>query len=265
MISIHLEWREPPAVQPDAIIECRNIHFSYGANEVLKDLNFTIERGDYVGLIGPNGSGKSTLLNIILGLKQPDSGQVFLYGKPSQTFKEWYKIGYVSQKANSFNSGFPATVYEVVSMGLFGKLGLFKRVTKEDRVKILEAIHQVGLSDYVNQNIGMLSGGQQQRAFIARALVSSPELLILDEPTVGVDTESVEKFYQLLGQLHRDQHLTLLMVTHDIGMMTHQVNKVACLNKKIHFHGNPSEFLTNQNEILENAYGSHMGLVEHQH
>lgn len=247
------------------IIECIDVHYHYGQNEVLKDVHFTVEKGDYVGLVGPNGSGKSTLLKIILGIIQPKKGEVKLFGQPLQSFKEWHKIGYVSQKANSFNSGFPATVFEVVSMGLYGKKGLFKRINQQDRKDILEAIEQVGLADFAERNIGKLSGGQQQRAFIARALAAKPSLLILDEPTVGVDTESVEKFYRLLEELHREHQITLLMVTHDIGMMTHHVNKVACLNKHIHFHGNPSEFQEKQNKILEKAYGSHMDLVEHHH
>lgn len=247
------------------IIECKHIHFSYGQNEVLKDIEFSVQSGDYVGLIGPNGSGKSTLLKIILGLAKPDQGDIFLFGQPISSFKEWHRIGYVSQKANSFNSGFPATVMEVVSMGLFGKLGLFSRLTKTHKKQVLQAIEQVGLSEFTHRNIGKLSGGQQQRAFIARALVAEPSLLILDEPTVGVDTESVDRFYQLLATLHKQHHLTLLMVSHDIGMMTHHVTKVACLNKRIHFHGPPSEFQENQDKILTKAYGSHMNLVEHHH
>ena len=248
-----------------SIIECQHINFSYGHSEVLEDIQFTVDSGDYVGLIGPNGSGKSTLLKIILGLTKPDKGEVFLFGKPISSFKDWYKIGYVSQKSNSFNSGFPATVFEVVSMGLYGKLGLFTKLSKEHKEQVLKAIDQVGLSELTHRNIGKLSGGQQQRAFIARALVSQPSLLILDEPTVGVDTESVDRFYQLLATLHKKHQLTLLMVTHDIGMMTHHVTKVACLNKRIHFHGDPSEFQERQHKILAEAYGAHMNLVEHHH
>ena len=256
---------QPGAKPMNSIIECKHINFGYGSNEVLKDIDFVVEQGDYVGLVGPNGSGKSTLLKIILGLAKPDQGEVFLFGKPISSFKDWHKIGYVSQKANSFNSGFPATVEEVVSMGLYGKLGLFSRLSKSHKERVLQAIDQVGLSDFTYRNIGKLSGGQQQRAFIARAIVAKPSLLILDEPTVGVDTESVERFYQLLATLHNKHQLTLLMVTHDIGMMTHHVTKIACLNKKIHFHGPPSEFQQKQSEILAEAYGSHMNLVEHHH
>ncbi|HJV46464.1 MAG TPA: metal ABC transporter ATP-binding protein [Bacillota bacterium] len=247
------------------IIECIDVNYSYGQTPVLEDVNFIVNKGDYVGLVGPNGSGKSTLLKIILGLLPPKNGEVKLFKQPVKSFKEWHKIGYVSQKANSFNSGFPATVYEVVSMGLYGKLGLWRRLSKWDKERIHEAIEEVGLSDFHSRNIGQLSGGQQQRAFIARALVSNPELLILDEPTVGVDTESVERFYQLLGKLHTKHDMTMLLVTHDIGMMTQYVGKVACLNKHIHFHGNPAEFQLLQSSILEKTYGSQMNLVEHHH
>ncbi|MBP1932897.1 metal ABC transporter ATP-binding protein [Ammoniphilus resinae] len=242
----------------EMVIECKNVNFHYEGNVVLENINFVVEKGDFVGLVGPNGSGKSTLLKIILGLLKPDSGQVKLFNQPISSFKERYKIGYVSQKANSFNSGFPATVYEVVSMGLYGKLGLFTKLSRADKEKIFDAIEQVGLSEFTQRNIGQLSGGQQQRSFIARALVSDPSLLILDEPTVGVDTESVERFYELLGKLHQEQNMTLLMVTHDIGMMTDHVTKVAYLNKKIHFHGSSRDFGASQ----KNIYGSHMHPVE---
>jgi zinc transport system ATP-binding protein len=247
------------------IIECKHLSYRYGAHNVLGDINFLVESGDYVGLVGPNGSGKSTLLKLILGLLKPDKGAIKLFGEPMESFKEWPKIGYVSQKANSFNSGFPATVFEVVAMGLYGKLGLFHKLSQDDKKEVNQAITQVGLSDFTKRNIGKLSGGQQQRAFIARALVSKPQLLILDEPTVGVDAESVERFYQLLGKLHKENNLTLLMVTHDIGMMTNYVNKIACLNNQIYFHGSPKEFQENQKQILVETYGAQMNLVEHRH
>ncbi len=155
-----------------------NITFYYGKRSVLSDVSLTINKGDFLGLVGPNGSGKSTLVKLLLGLLRTTEGTVELFGQPMNRFNQWDKIGYVSQKANSFSSGFPATVYEVVSMGLYGKIGLFRFLRKRHKEQIYEAIRQVGMEDYVNENIGELSGGQQQRVFIARALVSNPELLI---------------------------------------------------------------------------------------
>lgn len=248
----------------DNIIEIKNLSFRYGNINVLDDINMQISRGEFVGLIGPNGSGKSTLLKIILGLLNPQQGEVTLFGHPVNRFNAWDKIGYVSQKANSFNTGFPATVHEVVAMGLYGKKGVFKPLNKLDKEKIRKAIELVGLSEFEKRNIGKLSGGQQQRTFIARALVNDPELLILDEPTVGIDVESTKQFYNLLDNLNKELGITIILVSHDIGVVTKQVTQIACLNKKLHFHGSPEEFDQNQN-VLQKIYGVDMGLVNHHH
>ncbi|MEJ9319108.1 metal ABC transporter ATP-binding protein, partial [Halalkalibacterium halodurans] len=204
-------------------IDIRNVAYRYDYRNVLENVTLPIRQGAFVGLVGPNGSGKSTLIKCILGLQKPSQGSIKLFGQPVDKFRQWDRIGYVSQKANSFNSGFPATVYEVVSMGLFGKVGMFRFLTKKHKQKVKEAVASVGMSGYLHQNIGELSGGQQQRVFIARALVSDPELLILDEPTVGVDVSSVKSFYTLLSELNQKRGITLLLVTHDIGAMTDYV------------------------------------------
>ncbi|OEF96733.1 metal ABC transporter ATP-binding protein [Desulfuribacillus alkaliarsenatis] len=247
------------------IIKVSNVSFSYGNRLVLEDINMCINEGDFLGIVGPNGSGKSTLLKIILGLLQADSGSVELYGKPNSKWQQRNRIGYISQKANSFNMGFPATVYEVVSMGLTGKKGLFKRFTKEDKEIILDTIELVDLMDYKNQLIGALSGGQQQRVFIAKALVGNPELLVLDEPTVGVDTKSMNSFYKLLEVLHCIHKKTIILVSHDIGAITTCVNRVACLNRKIYFHGDNQEFIKNQEAIMTKAYQHAVHIMEHGH
>jgi zinc transport system ATP-binding protein len=246
------------------ILEIQNLSFHYNQQKVLDDINITIPKGAFLGLVGPNGSGKSTLLKCILGLLQPSEGSIKLFGERISHFKEWYKIGYVSQKANSFNTGFPATVYEVVTTGLVSKKGLFKRISNADKAKIHEAIQAVGMEEHVYKNIGELSGGQQQRVFIARALVSEPELLILDEPTVGVDTQTVQNFYQMLGNLNRDKNITLLLVTHDIGTITDKVSHVACLNRHLHFHGDTDEFSKQQDHLSE-FYGHHIHVLNHDH
>ncbi len=246
------------------IVEMRNVNFHYGDRQALSDVNFTINKGDFIGLVGPNGGGKTTLIKLLLGMEKPTTGTIHLFGQPIRKFKEKNKLGYVSQKANSFNRGFPATVEEVVTMGLASKLGYFRRLSRQDKKLIYEAVEKVGMTDYLSENIGDLSGGQQQRIFIARALVSNPKLIILDEPTVGVDAENVEKFFDLLHELNQ-QNITLLLVTHDIGTMTHHASRVACLNKTLHFHGNPNEFQTLSKDQLSDFYGHPLNLVTHEH
>lgn len=244
------------------VINIENLFFQYGNSSVLENINLKVKKGSFLGLVGPNGSGKSTLLKCILGLQQPSKGTIKLFDVPLAKFKQWDKIGFVSQKANNFNTGFPASVFEVVSMGLFGKVGLFHFLRKADKEKVKAAIEVVGMSEYAKRNIGELSGGQQQRVFIARALVSDPELLILDEPTVGVDSHSVANFYAMLSELNKNG-ITLLLVTHDVGIMTDHVTGVACLNKQLHFHGNTNDF--KENHVLSAFHGPDAHLLIHNH
>ncbi|KSU85783.1 MULTISPECIES: metal ABC transporter ATP-binding protein [Fictibacillus] len=248
-----------------AAVKIENLSFHYGDRYVLDRINFEIPNGAFIGLVGPNGSGKSTLIKCILGLLKPQSGRVSFFGIPLGRFKNWEEVGYVSQKANSFNTAFPATVYEVVSMGLFGKVGLFRFLTKKHKQKIMGAIETVGMTEFTHRNIGELSGGQQQRVFIARALVSDPRLLILDEPTVGVDAASVSNFYQMLKSLNEEKGLTLLLVTHDVGVMSDYVTHVACLNNQLHFHGDTKEFKEISKEGFSQMYGHHVHVLEHLH
>ncbi|UOQ48180.1 metal ABC transporter ATP-binding protein [Gracilibacillus caseinilyticus] len=246
------------------IVEMSDVSFYYGDRQALSHIDFSIQQGDFIGLIGPNGGGKTTLIKLLLGLVKPTNGKIELFDQPIRKFKEKNKIGYVSQKANSFNRGFPATVEEVVTAGLTSKLGYFKRPTAYDHEKVFQAVDKVGMSSYFKENIGNLSGGQQQRVFIARALVSDPQLLILDEPTVGVDAENADKFFDLLHELNQQQ-ISLLLVTHDIGTMTHHASKIACLNKSLHFHGNPNEFNNMSKDQLSDFYGHPLHVVTHEH
>ena len=229
-------------MEDEYVIQIKNLSFRYERENVLKNIHLNIKKGTYLALIGPNGSGKSTLLKLILGLLKPQSGEIHLFGQPQASFKEWQRIGFVSQKANSFNTGFPATVYEVVASGLTKKIGLFHFIGKKYAPKIKEAIRKVGMEPFIDRNIGDLSGGQQQRVFIARALVSEPDILILDEPTVGVDQKNVASFYNMLEELNTKFHITLILVTHDLRAITNRVNEVACLNKELYFHGSVEQF-----------------------
>lgn len=212
-----------------SIIEVSNISFAYNDQAVLKDVNLSIHKGDYLGIVGSNGSGKTTLLRIILGLLSPQSGSVKLFGKDIKEFKDRSRIGYVPQKVINFDNNFPLTVMEVVLMGRYGKRGLLHKITEEDKQKVEEALIHVDMWDFKDRQIGDLSGGQQQRVFIARALAGNPEILFLDEPTVGVEKDIKEKFYQLLNNLNEKLELTIVIVTHDIESMSHEAMHVACI------------------------------------
>lgn len=249
----------------DPIVEIKNLSYAYEDKIALNEINLDIHEGAFLGLIGPNGGGKTTLIKLLLGLITPQQGTIRVFGQDIKQFKDANRIGFVSQKSNAFNRGFPATVKEVVSTGLVAKIGYLKFFTKKDHQKVIEAIETVGMSDYINQNIGDLSGGQQQRIFIARAIVSDPKLLILDEPTVGIDTEHVQRFYQLLNKLNQENNITLLLVSHDIGTVTKYANGVACLNKVMHFHGGTNEFENISDQQLSQFYGHDLNLVTHHH
>lgn len=247
----------------EPIVTMKNINFTYDNKVVLNNINFEIPKGKFMGLLGPNGGGKTTLIKLMLGLKKPDSGTIELFGKPLDKFQGRNKIGFVSQKANSFNLGFPATVFEVVSTGLTAKLGYFKFLNKTHKGKILQAIGLVDMLDYAYENIGNLSGGQQQRIFIARALVNEPDLLILDEPTVGVDQENVKRFYDLLYRLNKEEGISMLLVTHDTGIITEYATDIVCLNKTLHFHGHPEEYTSLSEKDLSLFYGHPVTIVTH--
>ncbi|WP_419959023.1 metal ABC transporter ATP-binding protein [Psychrobacillus sp. BM2] len=246
------------------LINLRNISYQYEQTKALIDINLMIEEGDFLAIIGPNGSGKSTLLKIILGLLKPTKGEVLLFGKPTNQFKDKERIGYVSQKSNSFNTGFPATVSEVVRSGLVKKTGLFHRYPSNVDKLVKQSLKSVGMDEFSMKNIGDLSGGQQQRVFIARALISNPKVLILDEPTVGVDSKNVKSFYNMLSHLNREHNITIVLVTHDVDAVSKSISHVACLNRRIHFHGFKNEMDQMSDEQLEAWYGHAVRKVDHQ-
>lgn len=207
----------------EEIIRVENLTFEYPDTAVLKNVNFTLYKGDFLGIIGANGAGKSTLIKLILGLLPYETGKITLFGTELENVRN--RIGYVSQKANSFNTDFPATVLEVVRANLFSGKGLFKRYTKDDDKRAQEALALVGMSEYTNKLIGSLSGGQQQRVFIARALVSRPDLLLMDEPTVGIDAYSVKEIMSIIKKLNKNG-ITIIMTNHDTPALLEAADKL---------------------------------------
>lgn len=245
------------------IIEIQNVSFAYGSNLVLKDITLTVHHGDYLGVIGPNGSGKTTLLKVMLGLLKPLTGDVHMFGVPLADFKDWSKLGYVPQKAINFDPLFPATVYEVVAMGRYGKAGLLHRLTKADDSIIQQALRQVEMLEHKDRLIGDLSSGQQQRVFIARALAGEPDVIFLDEPTVGIDVKTQEQFYALLKQLNQQLGLTLILVSHDIDVIANEVTELACINQTLIYHGEPKQFVTG--DYIQKLYGKSIRQILHDH
>ncbi len=251
------------SVSRETLFSIEGISFSYGTTRVLVDVTFSIMPDDFLAIIGPNGSGKTTLLKIILGILQPDSGMVRLLGEDVKHFSHWERLGYVPQKATHVDPFFPASVREVVAMGLLSKKGFPRLMKRQDEQAIDEALEKINMLNLKDRRIGELSGGQQQRVFIARAIINNPDILFLDEPTTGVDAEGQARFYDMLDELNRTHRITIVLITHDIGVITRHARKVACLNQRLVFHGTHEEFCSSAvvQEILRGDYH----LVCHRH
>lgn len=241
------------------ILKVENLCFDYSDASVLRDVSFALDKGDFLGIIGANGAGKSTLIKIILGLLPMGSGKITLFGENLARFKDNCKIGYVSQKANSFNSDFPATVKEIVMANLYSRTGLFRRYGKEDFKKLDEVLGKVGMTGFEDKLIGKLSGGQQQRVFIARALISDPELLLMDEPTVGIDAKSARQIMDIISGLNR-QGMTIIMTNHDTPELVRVSSKLLIFCE----HGN-GEFVTRSNLTMEQVNDIFAGKRGHHH
>jgi zinc transport system ATP-binding protein len=234
------------------VVRIDKLSHSYETVLSLDNVSFTVDQGDFLGMIGPNGAGKTTLFQCMVGLINDYQGQVKIFGQDIRKSKKLLqKIGYVPQR-KFIDEGFPVTVKEIVSLGAIGKKPLSR---------IEAAIKTVGLLEEKNSRIGNLSAGQQQRVIIAKALVNDPLLLILDEPTTGIDVETQNKFYALLTDLNRERKITIVWSSHDMNAVEKFANKVACIDKKMFFHGDAIDFFGNQNlrdSYIESAMQSHM-------
>jgi len=243
------------------LLEVDRVSVRYGDTLVLEDVSLAVGRGEFLGIIGPNGSGKTTLLRVMLGLLRPTSGLVRLFGEPLASFREWRRLGYMPQRT-TFDGALPVTAAEAVATGLVSGLG-FRRTGPDERRKVTESLALVGMEKHARTRMGVLSTGQQQRVLIARALVSDPELLLLDEPTASIDVEAQSSFYTLLRSFNRERGVTLVIISHDIGVVAQEVSRVACLNRRLLSCGRPSDVLTQ--EALSTLYGSSVRLVPHTH
>ncbi len=221
-------------------IYIKDLSFSYGNEEIFKDLSCKIFLGDYVALVGHNGSGKTTLLKIILGFLKPKKGKIYILGQENNKLKEWIKVGYVPQNPEISAFYAPITVEETIKM---------EEVKKE---KINEVLNIVGMINYKNKLLRELSGGQKQRVFIARALVKNPEILILDEPTVGVDVKTQESFYNLLDKLNKEKSITIILVSHDLHTISHRAKTIIQLDRKAYSY----KTVSCQVDHIHQSYGA---------
>ena len=244
-------------------IEVQNISLHYSGNSILDSVSFTVSAGQYIGIVGPNGGGKTTLLKILLGLLAPNTGTVRIFGETPMNARKKGKIGYVPQRVSQGDIVFPLSVREMVTSGRTPSIGIGHPPKKEDREAVERAMNMVEIAHVQGRLVATLSGGERQRVFIARALAAEPKLLILDEPTTGVDLSAKEEFYTLLKKLNRELGLTIVFVSHDIEVMTREVTEVLALNQKLLCHCQSHEFLSQ--ETIQKLYGSSIHTHSHSH
>lgn len=261
------------------VLDVSDVSIRYNGHMAVDRINFSVQEGDLLGIVGPNGAGKTTLFRAVIGL-QNHTGKIKLFGYEGKEYHPLLPlVGYVSQKVN-FDQNFPATVREVVSMGVLSEKkaqkgeGMLKshgfswnRTYKNagrDQDRALEALRTVGLESLRDRRIGELSGGELQRVFIAKALVKDPILLILDEPVTGVDVEAQNKFYAVLKKINTENKITIVWSSHDLEAISRLANRVACMNRKLFFHGEKEEFFSNK-DLLKTYTESAMQMHMHHH
>jgi len=246
------------------IFEIKNLSFSVRGQDILTNVSLEIFNGEYIAIIGPNGGGKTTLIRILLGLEKPTSGYVDIFGKRLKDFKDWHKIGYVPQRASLVDENFPATVEDIVNMGRTSQRKLFSFMSAEDKEIVYDAMIKMDVFSLKDKMVGTLSGGQRQRVMIARAIASKPSILILDEPNTGVDMVSQKKFYALLKELNSKEKITILFITHDVGVIADDITRLFTINQKAVVNDNPKEVLSC--EDMSELYGIEAHLIHnHKH
>jgi zinc transport system ATP-binding protein len=247
--------------QAEPIVEIRDLSVSYPNGALaLDEISVDVNEKDLIALIGPNGAGKSTLLKVILGLIKPTHGSVKLFGT-QELAKNLKYVGYVPQSAQARDPNFPFNVYETVMLGRTTHAGLFHGVGKQDKLKVEETLKLFGIYGLRYRKIGQLSGGQSQRVFLAKAMVAEPKLILLDEPTSGVDTTSKSEFYGMLESLNRKRGITVVLASHDIGVITKIAKRVLCINRSQFFCGENADFSANAE--IRKAYDHPVEIMDH--
>jgi len=248
---------------PMNLLQADQLHIAYGTTDILRNISFRIESGDYLGIVGPNGSGKSTLIRAMLGLVPVTSGEVRLFGQSLAHFSDWQKIGYLPQHLHFANPHFPATVEEIVRLGFIGKNGPKRRIDRSEAAQLEEILTRMGIVELRHQLIGHLSGGQQQRALLARALVARPQLLLLDEPTTALDPETREDFYAIISELNRELGTAIVLITHDTWNIGQYAKRFVYLDKTVIFDGTFAEFCSS--EEMTSFFGEHANKTIYHH
>lgn len=241
-----------------ALVSIKDVSCGYGGLPVIEKINLQIQTGEYIALSGPNGAGKTTLLQAMIGLLSVQKGRIKLFDQSLQNFNQWSKIGYVPQRGQSFNRLMPATVGEVVEMGLSGQKS---QSSSADQIDL--ALKKVDLQHLAKKRISQLSGGQQQRVLLARALVGQPELLLLDEPSTALDVKSRTSFYQLLENLYKNENVTVVLVTHDTAQVSQWATRLIYIDKQVLFDGNWREFCLSKK--MKGLFGTSQHLLCRQH
>ena len=236
-------------------ISVTDLSFSYNNERAVDQATFTIEKGDFLGVIGPNGGGKTTLLKLLLGLLKPQTGSILIEEEAPE--KKRGMIGYIPQETN-LNKLFPVSVRDVVLMGLTGIRGLGKHFTPEDIARADAMLEQFGLASVAHRSIADLSGGQRQKVLLARALVADPTLLMLDEPTASVDSSGEDEIYRYLQKIN-ENGVTIVLVTHNISVLSKYVKSVACINRSLYFHPEG----TIDQETVNKTFGCEVDIIAH--
>ncbi len=243
----------------DIAVKVSGVTVVYGDLTVIEDINLTVKKNEILSIVGPNGSGKTTLLKTILGSVKADSGKVEIFGRTPDQVRGQGVIGYLPQESGRYIN-FPASVFDIAAMGRYSAKKILERLSHDEKETIDKSLDMVEMLDKKNDRFAHLSGGQKQRVIIARALSVKPKILLLDEPSTGLDAIAHDNFYIMLKKIRDTEGITVIMVSHDIGSVSSVVDNIACIKKKLHYHGTPHDCT---NKHLEEVFGSHIHFISH--